>query len=289
MFHRIEDRTPAGVDRPDVRRRALGQHLHEVGIGKRGADPAGHLARQMHGKAAVGDVPADQLGGAGKGSGKGALQRKAIRLGSDERGRCAVPELQHGKQRFQRVGSLQVQGGKLHRYHQHACLWLRSHDVAGASECRDRSITAHEPDEQPFHTGRQAKPGGDDLVDPWRDEAGAARHHQVRDRAERLAAGEIVDRGECQDRRRLGIDPHPLGRSGVGLRGVEAAGINRRSVRVRQHRPAMLNPRSRAHAIEQPALPLGQASTRPGDEGAMDVVPRHRRADHVEMGVHVRG
>lgn len=134
---------------------------------------------------------------------------------------------------------------------------------------RDRRIAAHEADQRALHIS-EAEPARDNLVDAGRHEAGAARHDQMRDIAERRPFAQIGDRLQRQLRRRLRITGHARRRR----RGFATVKVGMAAARrFRQYRPAMLDARALRHAPEQLRgarfgdLPLG-----PIDEHPMHVM-----------------
>ena len=159
--------------------------------------------------------------------------------------------------------------------------------MARAAQGGDGGITSHEADQQPLHRRRQADPRGDDLVDARCDEASAAGDHKVRYRIQRNLPAQGGDRRDAECRRGLGIDAHSLGRSRRGVAGVKAAALDRRPAIVGawQHRPAMCDPRTRRHSVEDPGLTRnGQPRPRPPDEGVMNVMVGNGGADCGDMG-----
>ena len=100
-----------------------------------------------------------------------------------------------------------------------------------AAQRGDRGIAAHEADQQPLDRSAPGRAARATIWSmPGRDEAGAARHHQMGDRRRAATcARKRVDRGERQRGRRLGIERHPRGGAGMRLGGVEAARIDRRA------------------------------------------------------------
>ena len=152
-------------------------------IAKRLADPARHLARKVHDEAVVADPPADQLGGIGQGRRERAATERS-RCGSavTSEAVAAVAELQRREQPLDILLELEVEAGKLDRHHQHPRLGLGADDMMGQPKRRHRRVAAHEADQRPLDVAAEAELGGDDLVDPGRDEAGAAGHDQMGDR-----------------------------------------------------------------------------------------------------------
>jgi hypothetical protein len=78
--------------------------------------------------------------------------------------------------------------------------------MVGEAERGDRGVAAHEADQGALDAGGKAELAGEDLVDPGRDEAGAARHDQMGDALDRDVLLEPPDRRQRQLRRGLGID-----------------------------------------------------------------------------------
>ena len=241
----------------------------------------------MHRKAAVGDVPTDQCGRVGQGRGERLAERKADRFCDDERGGGAIAELEHREQRFERGVVLQMQRRQLDAQDKHARLRVGPYDVACAAQRGDGGVTAHETDQEPLDRRGEADLRRDDLVDAGGDEAGTARHHEMRDPVERSLRAQRLDRGDAQDWRRLGIQPHPLGRTWGQVTCVKAAGIDRRSAigAARQNRPAMPDRRAPRHPIEHARRPrIGQPRSRPADKGLVNVVIGNSGADRGDMG-----
>ena len=157
--------------------------------------------------------------------------------------------------------------------------------MESGAQRRHRRIAAHESDQGPFDMV-EAQPAGDDLVDARRDEAGAARHHQMGDSIERRLLGEPGDRRQRQLRRLFRIAGHP--RRGRRRRAViEAARLVVRppARRRRQHRPAMLDARPVRHPHEQlPQARIPDPPLRPVDEQPVDVVGGDRSGDRIDEG-----
>ena len=284
-FNRVEDRTPARMDCPGIDP-VDRQRLAKAGLGQRGGDPAGHLAGQMHRKALIGDVPADQRVRIGQRRRERRVENQAGRFGADQAGRRAVAELQHRKQGFHSVAFLEMERGQLDRHHQHPCPGVGADDVTRAAQRRYCRIASHEADQQPFDAGSQAKRPGENLIDARRDEAGAAGHHQMGDL--RRVGIERPHRVERESGGGSAVDPHPGGRAGQRRAIIEAARTDRGTAarRFRQHRPAMLDPGALDHPAEQtPLARIIDAGRRPVDEGRMDVLVRHRRPDRVQIGL----
>ena len=153
-----------------------------------------------------------------------------------------------------------------------------------APDRRNRRVAAHEANQQALDRRRKAQPFGDDMVDPGRDEAGAARNDDVAHLAKRA---QRANRPQRQGGRMLAIKGHPRRgwrQNGVG---VKAAGSDRRPAiaTLRQHRIAVRNPRTCGHARKQASLArIGNALFRPVDKGLMDVVAGYRRADGIDAG-----
>ncbi|PAV92826.1 hypothetical protein WR25_07700 [Diploscapter pachys] len=277
------------MHRPEqvLRRRPVGQRRDQRGIVQRGGDASRHRPVEVHRKARVGDIPADQRLAVGQRRGKGRLQHQPLRLrigARHQRRGGTIAELQHGEQRLDLVRRLQMQRRQLHRHHQHAGVGVGPDDMPRGAQRDHCGIAAHESDQQPLR-GRQAQPRGDDLVDPRRDEAGAARDDQMGDAVQLHARRQIVDRGEGQRRCSLGIHRHPRRRTGQRVR-IEAARIDRAVPSApRQDRPTMRDTGARGHAIEQRGMARLDLGLGPADEGIVDIVRGHGRTDGAQAGV----
>ena len=150
---------------------------------ERRADPVRHLARKRHLEAGVDDLPLDELGRILELGREEVAHLEPARLGGDERRRGAVAELEHGEQLLELLGVLEVQRAELDGHREHPRVGPRARDMVSGAQSRDRGIAAHEADQSALDAF-EAEAAGDDLVDPRRDEAGAARHDEMGDPVE---------------------------------------------------------------------------------------------------------
>jgi len=209
-------RMPASVLRRPLtcRRPAPGRGDGEIGVRQSGCDPRRHLARQMHRKAAVRHVPADQFRRIRQGGRKRLADRKARGLGGDERSRRTVAELKHRQQRLDVTDRLEMQRRKFDAQHQHPRLGLGPDDMPRGPDRRHCGITAHETDQESLDRGRQPDPLRYDLVDPGCDKTCAARDDEMGDAGNRHLRFQILDRRDAEHGRGFGIKSHPLGGTG---------------------------------------------------------------------------
>jgi hypothetical protein len=132
--------------------------------------------------------------------------------------------------------------------------------VARGAQGGYRGVAAHEADEHTFDFAPQAQTAGDDLVDPRRDEPGATGDDDVRRRAQLRQAADCL---QCEFGCGLLVNRHPP-RGRGRLRAIEPAPFIEPSVFLRQHRPAVLDSRSRRHPfVELGLAPLAQLRKRP--------------------------
>ncbi len=161
----------------------------------------------------------------------------------------------------------------------------RAGDMVGGPQRADRGIAAHEADQGALDIV-EAEPAGDDLVDPGRDEAGAARDDEMGDAVERDLLAQPLDRAQRQLRRLFGIALHP--RRGRRHRLViEAARLVVRAAARRRlkHRPAMVDPGALGHAHEQFAQPrILDLALGPVDEEPVHVMLGNDAGDGVDIG-----
>ena len=198
-----------------------------------------------------------------------------------------VTELEHREHGFGLIFDLEVQRRQFDADDQYHRIALRPDDMARGPQRGNPGIAAHESDQDALDRRRQAQLPREDLVDPRRNEARAARDDdmrharcveriaQVRDRLHRQRGGVCrVSSHTCGGRRQAGDIVEPArgdGRSALARRG--------------QHRPAVRDSRSRRHAGEQRADAIaGQARGRPVDEGLVDVMIRNGGGKGIEPG-----
>ena len=139
--------------------------------------------------------------------------------------------------------------------------------MMGEAERGDGRIAAHEADQGPLDMPGKAEPRGDELVDPGRDEAGAAGDDEMGDAVERDLAREVCDRRQRQLGRGLGIDLHPL-----------AGGRQPRMVEAARARPASRRPGSAAAPTSAARFPSARpcAGTRRGCAHRRSAAPPNR-------------
>ncbi len=146
-------------------------------------------------------------------------------------------------------------------------------------------VASHESDQQPLDGGGQADPRGNDLVDPGRDKAGAARHHEMSDVLDPDLRPQGVDRRDPEHRRCFAVDPHPRACSGQRVCIESTRGDRRPAVRsLRQHRPAVGDAAAPGHPVEQRAWPVAaNLVARPADKSRVDVVRGDCGPDSIDV------
>ena len=121
LLHRIQNRAPAGMNRPKVDgeriapARDLRAHILHPAL-----DLARHLAGKMHVKPCIANAPRDQVTRLRQAHGKKTVDRQPARLGANHAGSTPIREKEEGKNLLQFLRLLHVDGAKLQIQHQHA-------------------------------------------------------------------------------------------------------------------------------------------------------------------------